>query len=77
MFFVTFVLCFSLGIYLSNIMKITKEDQDEGLKLPWYYPLSPSYWMGLRKNKKRVNEIKVHPVAFLEEEEKSQEYFGP
>lgn len=44
MFFVTFVLCLFLGIYLTNILKLTKEDSDEGLRLPWYYPVSPSYW---------------------------------
>jgi hypothetical protein len=46
MFFVTFVLCFGLGVYLTNVLRVTREDQDEGVHLPWYYPLTMRYWRG-------------------------------
>ena len=61
MFFVTFVLYFTVGVYLTNILRLTKEDSDESLRHPWYYPCLPSYWRG-QKHQKNRKELKVHPI---------------
>lgn len=62
MFFVTFVLCFALGIYVTEVLRVGKEGQDEGVSLPWYYPFSPSYWAGKKKARKLI-EHKVVPMT--------------
>jgi ATP-binding cassette, subfamily A (ABC1), member 3 len=38
MFFVTFVLYSSLGIYLTNVLRLKHFDNDDAIALPWYYP---------------------------------------
>ena len=62
MFFVTFVLCLALGIYVTEVLRVGKEGQDEGVGLPWYYPFSPSFWAGKKKARK-FREHKVVPMT--------------
>lgn len=49
LYFVAFVVCFLLGVYLSNVLRLSKDDLDESIKLPWYYPFSLNYWRGTAK----------------------------
>jgi len=65
MFFTTFVLFFGLGLYLTNVMRLSKQDSDSELKLPWYYPCTWKYWTGRRAGFGSKEE-KVHPFIFLD-----------
>ncbi len=38
MFFVTFLLTLMIGIYLTNVLRVSAADYDNAIKLPWYYP---------------------------------------
>ena len=67
MFFVTFVLCFALGVYVTEVLRVGKEGQDEGVGLPWYYPISPGYWAG-KRNTRKVKEHKVVPMTVNEKQ---------
>jgi hypothetical protein len=68
MYIVTFVGFFLLGIYLTNVLRLTKEDSDEALRLTWYYPFTPSYWCpdksATSSERRILKELKVHPVNF-------------
>ena len=58
LFVLTFIVSFFLGVYLSNVLRLTREDSsNEGLKLSWYYPLSPTYWCGTKR--KRFGPVKT------------------
>lgn len=47
---VSFLICLLLGLYLDNVLPSAY-----GLKKPWYFFCSPSYWVGT-KSRARIHQ---------------------
>ena len=48
---VSFLICLLLGLYLDNVLPSAY-----GLRRPWYFFCSPSYWMGSKSGRARIHQ---------------------